>query len=59
MFDNMHEAYPDMEFWVLENKSNGDEMIVTYERLLSAFGEERLMRIQNNFDRSYALRRHE
>lgn len=50
MFDNIDDAFPDVEFWMLSAKTINSEIKVTYNQLLEQFGEERLNRIINNFD---------
>lgn len=50
MFDNIHEMYPEVEFWVLSSKCIDNEIVTTYDALLNQFGIARLNRIINNFD---------
>lgn len=50
MFDNIHEMYPEVNFWVLSSKDFDQEIVTTYDELIQRFGEARLNRIINNFD---------
>ncbi|QIW86963.1 hypothetical protein AHP1_1321 [Aeromonas phage Ahp1_CNU-2021] len=54
MFDNIEETFPDVEFWVLSSKVTEHEIAITRAQLVETFGEDRLVKIHNGFDRYWA-----
>lgn len=51
MNEDISQLYPEVTFWVLTRKHDGEEFILTHEQLESSFPEkQRLIRIKNGFD---------
>ncbi|QHJ78890.1 MAG: hypothetical protein [Caudoviricetes sp.] len=50
MFNNLDEVYPEVRFHILINKFTNEEHRVTMSVLIERFGEEKVMRMENNYD---------
>lgn len=58
-WDDISVWYPDGEFWYIETKSDGVTRVVTMDYLRTIFDEDRLVRMQNGFDKYYSIFRKE
>lgn len=55
MFKNLNEVFPEVKFHLLINKLTEEEHHVTMDQLIKTFGEEKVVRMQNNSDSHWII----
>lgn len=55
MFKNLNEVFPEVKFYLLINQLTQEEHHVTMSQLIQTFGEDKVLRMQNNLDTHWLI----